>query len=318
MAEITLALARVVQLVDDGGTDKSIAASIETDEDAVQALLRQARELRVITKRTAIWPNFAALLATTSHEPDARQLIEARAAGTYWDPPATGDEPETKEAPMQRRRRKELSVDLLQWALEMTTRVAAGEDGALAAMVRKHGLQRGTLTSGLEKIRDMGGTSDLNVSAAKFQLDKPEALLAKLQSGEVKDAGGAADFLKGIESGDLSDQPASEQPEVNRSQASEHKETDTGSEQVKPEVFTETFTDDEVQALKRMASREIGAPMSIQKSPDSEVVRIRCNSAAIAALRDYQKRHKVSLAVALGQAIEYFLAGGEPGASHEA
>ena len=286
---ISLELALAVDLADSGSSDKDIAASLWTDVSAIRELLRQARALGALTGRTAVWPVFADLLQGMEHEPDARHLIEARAAGRSWSPE---DAPQEKGHRMKRRK---VDAEMLRQALDVSQRIAAGEDGAIARVARAAGLSRSTLVSRLDVLRALGGSSGPE-DAAHFAFDRPDVILAKIKDKDILDGGGAADFLQHLvddpDTGDLFEQPPSEQPE--------------------PEPFTSAFTDAEVQALKRMAAREIGAPEP-KPGHGTEVARMRVNSDLLAALRDHCERHNIALATALGRAIEFWLAGGAPG-----
>ena len=192
-------------------------------------------------------------------------------------------------------KRRKLDSEMLRQALEVSRRIAAGEDGAIARTARAAGISRSTLVSRLDVLRDLGGSGGPE-DAAHFAFDRPEVILAKLKAGDILDGGGAADFLQHLvddpDTMDLFEQQPSEQPE--------------------PEPFTAAFTDEEVQALKRMAAREIGAPEP-KPGHGTEVARMRVNSDLLAALRDHCERHNIALATALGRAIEFWLAGGAPG-----
>ena len=89
-AKITLELAKALQLREAGHTDKNIAKGIGRDDAAYisNTLFAWVKRQKLLVRRGVMWGQLLELIDAdkVDHEPDARRLVAARAAGGTWDP----------------------------------------------------------------------------------------------------------------------------------------------------------------------------------------------------------------------------------------
>ena len=87
---ITLELARALDLRERGCTDAHVAKCVgrDTASSVRNSLFAWVKREKLLLRKVVMWPQLLELIDSgqVDHEPDARRLIAARVAGSYWDP----------------------------------------------------------------------------------------------------------------------------------------------------------------------------------------------------------------------------------------
>ena len=101
--KISVGLAKALQLRESGHTDRNIAKGIGRDDAAYirNNLFAWVKKQKLLIRRVVMWQQLLELIDSgkVDHEPDARRLIAARAAGRTWNPDEAGPV-ETDGAPV--------------------------------------------------------------------------------------------------------------------------------------------------------------------------------------------------------------------------